>query len=294
MTDVNTEQAIPKGRSLLKDGLHRLKKDRFAMLCLVIIVFYAAVALLAQLGVIATPWDAVVGNSYQPPSFDKLELWFGTDIFGRSVFYKCIQGTRIAMGVGLVSSLISIPIGVVLGALAGYFGGWIDEAVVWFYTTLSSIPSIMLLIAITFMLGKGLTAIYVALGVTAWVSLCRVIRGEFIKHKSREYVVAAESLGASHFSRVFKHILPNVSHFVIINLSINFMVAIKSEVILSFLGLGAQGQPSWGVMIDDSKLELARGVWWQLAGATGAMFFVILAFNILGDALRDALDPKIK
>ncbi len=294
VVDVNSQQAVPKGRSLLKDGLHRLKKDKLALVCIAIVAVYAVIALLAKLGAIATPWDTVVGASYQPPSFDKMELWFGTDIFGRSVLYKCIHGTRIAMSVGLVSSLISIPIGVVLGALAGYFGGWIDEAVVWFYTTLSSIPSIMLLIAITFMMGKGLTAIYVALGVTAWVSLWRVIRGEFIKHKSREYVVAAESLGATHRSRIFKHILPNVSHFVIINLSINFMVAIKSEVILSFLGLGVQGQPSWGVMIDDAKLELARGVWWQLAGATGAMFFVVLAFNILGDSLRDALDPKIK
>jgi peptide/nickel transport system permease protein len=294
VADTESMQQVPKGRSLLRDGLHRLKKDRLAIVCIFIVVFYSIVALLAKLGMIATPWDTVVGPSYAPPSLDKMELWFGTDIFGRSVFYKCIHGTRIAMSVGLVSSLISIPIGVVLGALAGYFGGWIDEAVVWFYTTLSSIPSIMLLIAITFLLGKGLGAIYVALGVTAWVSLCRVIRGEFIKHKSREYVVAAESLGATHFSRVFKHILPNVSHFIIINLSINFMSAIKSEVILSFLGLGVQGQPSWGVMIDDAKLELARGVWWQLAGATIAMFFVVLAFNILGDSLRDALDPKIK
>ncbi|MFL5814681.1 MAG: ABC transporter permease [Bdellovibrionia bacterium] len=294
VANVNSQQAEPKGRSLLRDGLHRLKKDKLALVCIGIVVIYALIALLAKFGMIATPWDAVVGASYQPPSLDKMQLWLGTDIFGRSVLYKCIHGTRIAMSVGLVSSLISIPIGVVLGALAGYFGGWIDEAVVWFYTTLSSIPSIMLLIAITFMLGKGLTAIYVALGVTAWVSLCRVIRGEFIKHKTREYVVAAESLGASHSSRIFRHILPNVSHFIIINLSINFMSAIKSEVILSFLGLGVQGQPSWGVMIDDAKLELARGVWWQLAGATGAMFFVVLAFNILGDSLRDALDPKIK
>jgi ABC-type dipeptide/oligopeptide/nickel transport system permease subunit len=292
--EIATQQAYPKGRSLLRDGIARLQKDRFAMVCFGIIVFYAVVALAAKMGLIATPWDEVVGPSYQAPSFQKLSLCMGTDIFGRSVFYKVIHGTRIAMSVGLVSSIISIPVGVVLGALAGYFGGWIDEAIVWFYTTLSSIPSIMLLIAITFVLGKGLGAIYVALGVTAWVSLCRVLRGEFIKHKSREYVVAAESLGATHSSRVFKHILPNVSHFVIINLSINFMSAIKAEVILSFLGLGVQGQPSWGVMIDDAKLELARGVWWQLAGATMAMFFVVLAFNIFGDSLRDALDPKIK
>jgi peptide/nickel transport system permease protein len=286
--------AQPKGRSLWNDAYRRLKKDKLAVVCFFVIIFYGLVALFAKLEWIASPWDAVVGGRYAPPSMDSLALCMGTDIFGRSVFYKMIHGTRIAMSVGLVSSMISLPVGVFLGAIAGYFGGWIDDLVVWFYSTLSSIPNIMLLIAITFVLGKGLGAIYVALGVTAWVSLARVIRGEFIKHKSRDYVSAAESLGAGHLSRIFKHILPNVSHFIIINLSIQFMSAIKSEVILSFLGLGVQGQPSWGVMIDDAKLELSRGVWWQLAAATIAMTGVVLAFNVLGDALRDALDPKIK
>ncbi len=283
-----------KGKSLWSDAWIRLKRDRYAMLSLAIVIFYSILAIATKLEWVASPWDRVVGGAYAPPSFDKIELWGGTDIFGRSVLYKVIQGTRIAMSVGLVSSLISVPIGVTFGAIAGYFGGWVDDVVVWFYTTLSSIPSFMLLIAITYALGKGLTSIYIALSVVAWVGLARVIRGEFIKHKTRDYVVAAESLGASHFSKIFKHIFPNVSHFVIINLSMQFMSAIKAEVILSFLGLGVQGQPSWGVMIDDAKLELARGVWWQLAGATIAMFFVVLAFNILGDALRDALDPKIK
>jgi peptide/nickel transport system permease protein len=285
---------IKPGRSLWVDAYCRLKKDKFAIGCLFVVIFYSLIALLTGFGILASPWDRVVGAPYQEPSFGSIELILGTDIFGRSVFYKVLHGTRIAMSVGLVSSLISIPIGVFLGAIAGYFGGWLDDIIVWFYTTLSSIPNIMLLIAIAFVMGKGLSAIYVALGITAWVGLARVIRGEFIKHKNRDYVIAAGSIGAGHASRIFRHILPNVSHFIIINLSIQFMSAIKSEVILSFLGLGVQGQPSWGVMIDDAKLELSRGVWWQLAGATVAMFFVVLAFNILGDALRDALDPKIK
>jgi ABC-type dipeptide/oligopeptide/nickel transport system permease subunit len=282
------------GRSLWGDAVRRLRKDRLAIVCLGIIVLYTVVALLAKLELVASPWDQTFGGAYQPPSFDRWQLWLGTDIFGRSVVYKVIHGSRVAMSVGLVSSLISIPVGVLLGALAGYFGGWVDDVIVWFYTTVSSVPNIMLLIAIAFVMGRGLSAIYVALGVTAWVGLTRVLRGEFIKHKSRDYVIAAESYGAPHSSRIFRHILPNVFHFVIISLSIQFVAAIKAEVILSFLGLGVQGQPSWGVMIDDAKLELARGVWWQLAGATGAMFFVVLAFNIFGDALRDALDPKIK
>ncbi len=292
---MNRIEGLPvKGRSLWLDALKRIRKDKVALFCLGIVFIYSCIAILAKLDFIAAPWDQVVGASYQAPQWGAIEGLLGTDIFGRSVLYKVLQGTRIAMSVGLVSSLISTPVGIFFGALAGYFGGWVDDVVVWFYTTLSSIPNIMLLIAIAFVLGKGLTSIYIALGITAWVSLARIIRGEFIKHKSRDYVVAAESLGASHFSRIFKHILPNVSHFVIINLSIQFVSAIKAEVILSFLGLGVQGQPSWGVMIDDAKLELSRGVWWQLFGATVGMFFIVLAFNLLGDSLRDALDPKMK
>ena len=114
-----------------------------------------------------------------------------------------------------------------------------------------------------------------------------------MKHKTRDYVQAAEAIGAGHGRRLFKHILPNVMHIVIINMSLQFQVAIKSEVILSYLGVGVVDQPSWGTMIDDAKMELVRGVWWQLAAATLAMFIIVLAFNILGDSLRDALDPKL-
>ena len=120
------------------------------------------------------------------------------------------------------------------------------------------------------------------------------MRAQFYRERSRDYVAAAVSIGVPTRSILIKHILPNISHVLIINFSLTFEAAIKSEVILSYLGLGVQGRPSWGTMIDDSKLELARGVWWQLGAATLAMFIIVLAFNILGDALRDALDPKLK
>jgi peptide/nickel transport system permease protein len=181
-----------------------------------------------------------------------------------------------------------------LGALAGYFGGWIDELITWFYTTLSNIPSILLILSLSLVLGKGLVAINIALGVSGWIAMCRLIRGEFLKHKEREYVQAARSLGAGHARRIFIHILPNVFHLIIISFSFLFVSAIKTEVVLSYLGLGVQGIPSWGTMIDESKLELARGVWWQLGAATVAMLIVVLALNVVGDALRDCLDPKLK
>lgn len=282
-----------KGKSLWQDAMERLMRDKLAVACLIVVGIYSIVAILSALGILASDWAKEVGPSYAP-AFENMDYILGTDIFGRSVLTKVVHGTQIAMSVGLVSSLIAIPIGVTLGALAGYFGGWVDELIVWFYTTFSSIPGIMLLMSIAFILGKGITTIYIALGLTSWVGLCRLIRGEVMKHKNREYVQAAGAIGAGHTRKLFKHIIPNVTHIVIIFTSLQFQVAIKSEVILSYLGLGVSGQPSWGTMIDDAKLELARGVWSQLIGASVAMFFVVLAFNILGDALRDALDPKLK
>lgn len=280
-----------KTNSLWKDAFVRLAKDKLALVSLVIVLIYFLIAILSSMGLIASTWSQEVGASNMAPSMEHL---FGTDIFGRSVLQKVIRGTQVAMSVGVAASIIAIPIGVLLGAFAGYFGGWIDDFVTWLYTTFSSVPNIMLLISITLILGKGIFAVYIALGATSWVTLCRLIRGEVMKHKEREYVQAAGAIGGGHMRKLFRHILPNVSHIIIINTSMQFQIAIKSEVILSYLGLGVQGEPSWGTMIDDAKLELVRGVWWQLAGATVAMFFILLAFNILSDALRDALDPKLK
>jgi len=281
----------PKSKSLWQHAFESLMRDRYAKISIVIIAVYVAIALLTTLGFLAADWSREVGSSYAPPS---LENWLGTDIFGRSVMAKMLKGTEVAISVGFITAMISVVIGVFLGAVSGYFGGKVDEMIVWFYTTVSSIPYIMLLVAITFILGKGLVSVYLALGLTSWVSLCRVIRAEVMRHKDREYVQAAGAIGGGDGRKLFKHIIPNVLHVVIINFSLQFQTAIKSEVILSYLGLGVQGRPSWGTMIDDAKLELARGVWWQLAAASFAMFLIVLAFNILGDSLRDALDPKLK
>ena len=278
-------------QSVWTQALYRMAKNRLTLIALTVVLGYALVAMLSHWGFMAADWNVEVGTSYEPPS---AKHWFGTDIFGRSVVAKVIKSTEVAMSVGFVVGIIAICIGVVLGALAGYFGGVIDELIVWLYSTLAAIPNIMLLISLTFILGKGILAVYIALGMTNWVELCRLIRGEVIRHKGREYVQAATAIGASNFRKLFIHILPNILHIVIIQFSAIFQIAIKSEVILSYLGLGVQNSPSWGVMINDAKVELTRGVWWQLVFATLAMFLVVLAFNILSDALRDALDPKLK
>ena len=283
--------AHPSPRSLWIETLRQLLQKKLTVGALAVVLLYTIVALLAHLGFIASDWNAEVGSSYAAPS---MQHWLGTDIFGRSVLAKIIKGTEVAMSVGFVVGLIAVTIGLALGALAGYFGGVVDECIVWFYTTVASIPNIMLLIALTFILGKGIMSVYIALGMTNWVELCRLLRGEVKRHKDREYMQAATALGANHLRKLCRHILPNVLHIVIICFSLIFQFAIKSEVILSYLGLGVQDRPSWGVMIDDARVELTRGIWWQLAFATLAMFMIVLALNILSDALRDALDPKLK
>ncbi len=285
-------------KSLWRHAFESLLRDKIAVISFVVVAFYSILALLSYSGAIASDWDKEVkvsgdssSTSYLPPS---KENPFGTDIFGRSVFYKTIKGTEVAISVGVVVSLVSIFIGVFLGGLSGYFGGKVDDLIVWFYTTVSSIPYIMLLISITYILGKGLLAVYLALALTTWVDICRLVRAEVMRHKDREYLQAATVIGVGHFSKLVKHIFPNILHIIIINFSLQFQMAIKSEVILSYLGLGIQKGVSWGGMIDEAKLELARGVWWQLAAATFAMLGIVLALNLLGDSLRDALDPKLK
>jgi peptide/nickel transport system permease protein len=282
---------IKQSKSLLHNALLRIVSEKISLLALIIVVIYFSVAILTSAGFLAGNWGKEIGSSYMAPSSVS---FFGTDIFGRSVLQKTVKATETAVAIGVVVSIISIVIGTTLGMIAGYFGGVVDEIIVWFYTTFSSIPGVMLLVAIAFILGKGTTTVFLSLGLTSWVGLCRIIRAEVMKHKEREYIHAANAIGATHGRKLWKHILPNVSHLLIINFTQTFDSAIKAEVVLSFLGLGVVGRPSWGTMIDDSKLELARGVWWQLAAATFAMFFIVLAFNILGDALRDALDPKLK
>jgi ABC-type dipeptide/oligopeptide/nickel transport system permease subunit len=296
----------PRGVSLWRDGLRRMFRRPLIVACFAVIVFYFALAGFIYLAEIFhwqvgfTLWSQEVGPSYQAPSWYNI---FGTDMFGHSVFRRMLYGAKISITVALSASIISIAIGVPLGALSGYFRGFIDEIIVWVYSTLSSTPDLLLIMAFALVLRDktiagfkltGITAVYLAMGLTSWVGLCRLIRGEVIKHKEREYVLAAKSYGCSNSRIIFRHLLPNVFHIIIINFSLRFVSFIHAEVILSFLGLGEPDKPSWGAMINDARVELARGVWWQMVAATIAIFFISLALNIFGDALRDALDPKLR
>lgn len=293
-TTVSTQPAQAKMRnSLWWDAFRRLKRNKVAVTSFFVICVYVLIALGAKLGFLFP--DVAIGNpsmQYLPMSWEHI---FGTDVLGRDVLARAIHGTATALSVGLISSGISLAIGLTLGALAGYYGKWVDGLIVWLYTTIDSIPYILLIPALTFVLGRGLINVYIAVGVTSWVTLCRLIRGEFMKHKDRDYVMAAKVIGASDARKIFRHILPNVTHLAFVQFGLGFVAAIKIEVILSYLGLGVDpSTPSWGIMLDDSKLELSRPFWGNLLAATIFMFGLILSFNLFNDAVRDSLDPKLK
>jgi peptide/nickel transport system permease protein len=222
-------------------------------------------------------------------------LPFGADRRGRDVVQKAIKGAQVSIFVGLAAALMAVTIGTLFGGLAGYFGGIANDALEWLYNVFTAIPSILLIFAFAAVLGPGISSVVIILGLTGWTGPYRLVRAEYIKHRSREYVLAATAIGAGNASRMFVHILPNISHVVLVQLSLNVVLFIKSEVILSFLGLGVPvDSVSWGTMLNEAQAELILGKWWQLAAATAFMAVFVTAFSLLTDALRDALDPKLR
>jgi peptide/nickel transport system permease protein len=235
-------------------------------------------------------------NSAFPPltyEIKRHHYWLGTDKYGRDILSRLLIGVRISLAVGLITVIISLTIGILLGALAGYFGGWVDEVVMWIINVIWSIPTLLLVFAITLLLGKGFWQIFIAIGLTMWVSVARLIRGQVLSVRSLEYVEAARALGFSNSRIIVRHILPNVMGPVLVVAASNFATAIVIEAGLSFLGLGVQPpQPSWGLMIKENynfiithnpMLALAPGI---------AIMLLVLAFNLLGNGLRDALEVR--
>ncbi len=223
-------------------------------------------------------------------------LPLGGDKWGRDVLKKTIKGSETSIFVGLAAAFVATFLGTLFGALAGYYGRWVDDGFNWFYSVFNSIPYLLLILAVAAVLQqKGTLTIILILGLTGWTGTFRLIRGEYLKHKAREYVQAADAIGASNVRRMFVHIFPNISHVVLVQLSIYAVGFIKAEVILSFLGFGVPVDVvSWGSMLNEAQNELILGKWWQLAAAGTAMAILVTAFSLFTDALRDALDPKLK
>jgi peptide/nickel transport system permease protein len=222
-------------------------------------------------------------------------LPLGGDRLGRDVLAKVIKGAEVSIFVGLAAAVVATLIGTVLGALSGFFGGKVGDLLEWVYNVFTAIPSILLIFAFAAIFPRGIGAVVSILALTGWTGIYRLIRAEFIKHRVREYVRSAEAIGASQWSRMFKHILPNVSHVALVQLSLHVVSFIKSEVILSYLGLGVGvDQVSWGTMLGEAQNEMILGYWWQLAAVTAFMAVFVTAFALFTDALRDALDPKLR
>ena len=223
-------------------------------------------------------------------------LPLGADKWGHDIIQKTIKGSETSIVVGLTAALLATLLGTLFGALAGYYGNWVDDFFNWFYSVFTSVPYLLLILAVAAVLQqKGVLTIVLILGLTGWTGVFRLIRAEYIKHKNREYVMAADAIGASDLRKMFIHIFPNISHVPLVQMSILTVAFIKSEVILSFLGFGVPvGMASWGSMLNEAQNELILGKWWQLTAASVAMAVLVTAFSLFTDALRDALDPKLK
>ena len=239
---------------------------------------------------------AEAAKKYQTTESIKAQtLPFGGDRLGRDVLAKAIKGAQVSILVGVSAAVLATLIGTFLGAVAGFFGGKLGDLLEWVYNVFTAVPGILLIFAFAAVFGRGIGSVVLILGLAGWTGIYRLVRAEFIKHAVRDYVRSAEAIGASTSSRMFRHILPNVSHVVLVQLSIHVVGFIKSEVILSYLGLGVGvDQVSWGTMLSEAQSELILGHWWQLAAATIFMAVFVTAFSLMTDALRDALDPKLR
>ena len=241
----------------------------------------------------SAPLASVAFYGGQPLRYPGAHL-LGTDILGRDVVYRALKGARVALLIGAFTSLLVIPIALLFGVSAGYFGRRIDDGVFFLITVLASVPSLLLLIALIMALGRGTLQVCIALGVTGWVQFCRIARGETLKLREADYVDAARALGVSDMKIIVRHILPNIAHLIIITFALSFTGLVLSETILSYLGIGLEG--SWGQMIDQARNELSRTpiIWWNLAGASVLLFTLVLAVNLIADAMRDIADPRTR
>jgi peptide/nickel transport system permease protein len=240
--------------------------------------------------------DGVLRKVYPPLKYPGRHP-LGTDRVGEDVFYQALKGIRTAMILGVGATALAIPFALFLGMVAGYIGRWVDDLVQYIYTVLASIPTVLLVIAFMVVFGRGLPQMCTIMGITTWTTLCRIVRGETLKLREQEFVLAAVALGVPRRRILWRHILPNVMHLVIIASVLGFSGRVLSEAALTYMGIGVGVDTySWGRMINDARMELARDpvVWWKLTAALVAMVGLVLPANVLGDALRDALDPRLR
>ncbi|MBM7558037.1 peptide/nickel transport system permease protein [Halanaerobacter jeridensis] len=280
-----------KESSLWKEAWKRLLKNRIAMLGLAIISILLVVAIFAP---VLAPYDPLKTNVIQRLKAPSFSHWLGTDDLGRDILSRIIYGSRISIQVGVISVSLALVLGVTLGVLAGYYGGWIDSLVMRLIDIMLAFPSILLAIVIMAILGPQLSNAMIAIGFVNLPRFARIVRSSVLSVKEEEYVSAAQSLGSSDFRIITKHILPNCLAPLTVQSTLSIATAILEAAGLSFLGLGAQPPtPEWGAMLSSGRSAIQVAPW-VVAFPGLAIMITVLGFNLFGDGLRDALDPKMK
>ncbi|WP_157052454.1 ABC transporter permease [Ornithinibacillus contaminans] len=284
-----SERIVGKSTSFWKDAWRRFGKNKLALAGIIVI------ALLALMAFIGAPIsgenykdnDLMSGN--QTPSADH---WFGTDSLGRDIFARTWEGAKISLFIGLMAAFLDLVIGVILGAVAGFVGGRVDEYIMRFADILSGVPYLLVVILLMVVMPQGLWTMILAMVITGWINMARIVRGQVMQMRSEEYVLASRSLGASNSRLLFKHLIPNTFGPILVTLTLTVPSAIFTEAFLSFLGLGVPAPlASWGVMTSDA-LGSFKYYPYQLFFPAFFICLTMLAFNVIGDGLRDALDPK--
>ncbi|MCF6288793.1 MAG: ABC transporter permease [Proteobacteria bacterium] len=285
--DINT---FEKGDSLWDKAWYKFKRDSMGKIGAFIVLIYLIIAIGVWFGIWGGAWSATSDALWQGPS---QAHWFGTNVIGQDVLTRVVYSTKVAFEVGFTVAVLSTILGAVLGALSGFYSGtFIDAIILWLMGVLDSIPFYLFVAAVAFALKDNPFAMHIAMIVTFWTGTARVVRGEVIKLKSQEFVEAARSIGVTENKIIFKHIMPNTSHILLVQSTIAFVAAIKSEVILSFLGLGVKDGVSWGLMISESTQDVLAGHFNNFVSSSVFLFILVIAFNMFSDSMQDALDPK--
>ena len=268
----------------------QLRNDRFGMAGLLVVALFFLVAIGVWIGWLGQDWSAAEGGRWEPAS---PEFWFGTNMLGQDIFQRAIYSVRTAFEIGLIVAIVSTALGALLGSLAGWYShGWIDGMVVWLMGVLDSIPFYLFVAAVAYALQGKPWAMHLAMIATFWTTTGRLVRAEAMKIKSREFVLSARTLGLPDLLILSRHVLPNTLNILLVQMSIAFIAAIKTEVVLSFLGLGVQDGVSWGLMLAESTQEVLAGHFNNFIAASVMLFVLLMGFNLLADALQDAFDPR--
>ncbi len=270
------------------DALRQLKSDRYGMGGLIVVLIFFLIALSVWSGLLGQGWSDVVGQQWESAN---RKHWFGTNLLGQDILQRTLFGTATAFETGLIVTLSSTLLGTLMGALAGWYrDGWLDEVVLWMTGVLDSIPFYLFAAAVAFALKGNPWAMHLAMIITFWTTTARIIRGEVIRLKERQFVEAALAMGIPGLTTVFRHVIPNTFHILLVQATIVFVAAINTEVILSFLGLGIKDGVSWGLMLAESSQEVLAGHFGNFFAAGGALFVLLMGFNLLSDALQDAFN----